>query len=250
MNLEKLNSFDIFGQKALNIELLKSQGYNNISYLLHTKDDKFVLRVFKSNQSVNISRKFEFKVQKKAYKIGFAPKPIFLNSEFMVYEYLKGVHKTNLSKIDIKNLAKIIKKLHSIKLSSKPYNLKQDFLDYEKKLTNKDSIDILNRSKKALKKLKKYKKELVLSHFDLNPKNILFTQKNKIKIIDWEYSGTNDRFFDLSAICIEFKLSKKEERLFLKNYFSKVKKSYFKKLKLYKTLYKNICTLWFNTTNI
>ena len=164
----------------------------------------------------------------------------------MIYEYLKGIHKDVLEKKDIKNLAKIVKKLHKIELKTKSYNFEKDFKYYENILKDDKNLSIINKSKTIFKKLKKYEKDLVLSHFDLNPKNIIF-KKDKIFIIDWEYAGTNDRFFDLATICVEFNFNKKMQKLFLNSYFKKSKKYYFSKLKLYKKLYKNICLLWFSS---
>ena len=229
-----------------NLKLLKYQGFNNISYQIKAKEKKYVLRLFKSKKSVNISRKFEYQAQKKAYKKGFAAKPIFYSKEFMIYEYLKGIHKDVLEKKDIKNLAKIVKKLHKIELKTKSYNFEKDFKYYENILKDDKNLSIINKSKTIFKKLKKYEKDLVLSHFDLNPKNIIF-KKDKIFIIDLEYAGTNDRFFDLATICVEFNFNKKMQKLFLNSYFKKSKKYYFLKLKLYKKLYKNICLLWFSS---
>ena len=89
LNIESLKTYNIFNEELLSLDLLKNQGFNNISYLLKTTTNNYVIRVFKSNDSVNISREFEYKIQKKAYKIGIASKPIFLNEEFMIYEYKK-----------------------------------------------------------------------------------------------------------------------------------------------------------------
>ncbi|RBQ30399.1 choline kinase [Arcobacter sp. FW59] len=252
MNIKDVKKLNIFYNSNISIKLLKSQGFNNISYLITSKTKKYVLRVFKSNKSVNISRKFEYKIQKIANKLNISPKPIFFNKNFMIYEYLEGVHKDNLSKNDLKNLALTIKKLHSIKVKTKPYNLKKDFKKYKNLFEDKKNILTLNKLNNSLKKLKKHKNHFVLSHFDLNPKNILFSE-NSIKIIDWEYAGTTDSFFDLASICIEFKLSKKEERFLLKNYFKPINLSknrlikYNKKLKIFKNIYKSLCFLWFSS---
>jgi thiamine kinase-like enzyme len=248
LNLKLFKTYNIFKKELLSLEVLETQGFNNISYLLKTSDKSYIVRVFKSDESVNISREFEFKTQKKAYNLNVAPKPIFLNSEFMVYEYLKGIHKLELKKSDIKTLAKQIKKLHKIKSKAKTYDLKNDFLNYKKVLKDKKSKELIKQSEKSLKKLKNFKKELVLTHHDLNPKNIIF-KKNKIKIIDWEYSGTNDRFFDLAAVCIEFKLNKKEEKLFLENYLEEININHYSKLKHFKILYTNLYALWFEKLN-
>lgn len=244
MNLEQIKNYNIFKEELLSLELLKNQGFNNISYLLKTTNKSYVVRVFKSNESVNISREFEYKIQKKAHKIAIASKPIFLNDKFMIYEYQKGIHKTKLSKIELKNLVLKIKKFHNFKIKDKPYDLKLDLKNYSEKLTTKKSSKLINKCFKSIKIIEKHKYEAVLTHHDLNPKNIIFS-KNSIKIIDWEYAGVNDKFFDLASLCIEFKLNKKEEKIVLNSYF-KTKKSYHKiKLKHYKIIYDSFCKLWF-----
>ena len=244
MNLEQLKNYNIFKEELLSLELLKNQGFNNISYLLKTTNKSYVIRVFKSNKSVNISRLFEYQIQKKAYKNNIASKPVFLNENFMVYEYEKGIHKTKLSKIELKKLIKKIKTFHNFKIKEKPYDLKLDLENYSQKLTTKISKKLIDKCFRSIKILEKQKYEPVLTHHDLNPKNIIFS-RNSIKIIDWEYAGVNDRFFDLASLCIEFKLNKNEEKIVLNSYF-KTKKSYHKiKLKHYKIIYDSFCKLWF-----
>ena len=68
MNLEQLKNYNIFKVELISLELLKNQGFNNINYLLKTSKKSYIIRVFKSNDSVNISRQFEYEIQKKAYK--------------------------------------------------------------------------------------------------------------------------------------------------------------------------------------
>lgn len=248
MNIEQLRNLNIFKEELKSLELLKTQGFNNISYLLKTTKKSYVIRVFKSNQSVNISREFEYKIQKKAHKKDITSKPIFFNKDFMIYEFIEGFHKTKLQSIDIKNLVFQIKKLHKIKVKTKIYNLKNDLENYKKILEDFQSKKLIKESIKSLNFLKKYKKDLVLNHHDLNPKNIIFKNQN-IKIIDWEYSGLNDRFFDLASICIEFSLNKKQEELFLKYYLKNYSSIHKKKLEFFKIIYTNICKLWFNNLN-
>ncbi len=244
MQIEDLEKYHIFEDELLSLELLKNQGFNNISYLLKTSKKEYILRVFKSNESVNISRFFEYETLKKLYKINITSKPIFLDEKFMIYEFIKGVHKTKVSTVEIVKITKQIKKFHKIKPKLKPYEIKNDFKNYNLSLKDIKSKKIIQESFRNLNFLKRFKKELVLVHHDLNPKNILFFN-NSIKIIDWEYAGINDRFFDLASFCIEFKLNKNQEKVLLKNYFSKHSKRDEEKLKIFKILYKNICDLWF-----
>lgn len=244
MNIEQLKNFNIFKDEIKSLELLKNQGFNNISYFLKTSTKTYILRVFKSKQSINISREFEYKIQKEAYKKGISSKVLFFSENFMIYEFIEGLHKSKLQTVDIKNLALKLKKIHKIKAKTKIYNLKNDLIKYEKILKDSQSKKLIKESNKSLISLKTYKKDLVLNHHDLNPKNIIF-KNNSIKIIDWEYSGTNDRFFDLACVCVEFSLNKNEEKILLNTYLRNYKKYHKTKLNHFKIIYKNLCDLWF-----
>ena len=249
MQIQILKQLDFFkNQKLLSLDLLPNQGYCNINYKLHTTQSDYLVRKFKSNDTVNISRSFEFRTQKQVSMKNIAPTPFLLNKKnsFMITEFTKGIHKSKLHNLELIKLVKTVKKFHSIKVNTKEYNLKKDFNYYSQLLQDKNSQYIINQSFKELAKLKQFKKELVLTHHDLNPKNIIFTT-NSIKIIDWEYAGANDLFFDLASLCCEFKLSKKEEILLLKTYFQKSRVNDIDKLNSYKIIYQNLCLLWFKS---
>lgn len=251
MNLAKLRKYKLFkNEELLSLELLKNQGFCNINYLLKSSKNSYVVRKFKDDSSVNISRKHEFKIQKKVSKKGLASKPLLLDEEnqLMICHYLKGHHKDRLKNKEIKLLAKSIKKLHKIKSSEKEYDFKKDLKHYKETLKGKRAKESIAICKKELSKLKKYKKELVTTHHDLNPKNILF-YKDSIKFIDWEYVGVNDKFFDLASVCFEFEFSKKDERVFLKSYLKRVRKRDMDKLHSYILIYKHFCKLWFMALN-
>jgi thiamine kinase-like enzyme len=60
--------------------------------------------------------------------------------------------------------------------------------------------------------------DMVSSHNDLNPNNILCDGK-KLWIIDWETAFLNDRFVDLAIVADFFSVTEREERPFLEAYF-------------------------------
>lgn len=249
MTITTLKSLDFFkNTNLLRLELLKNQGYCNTNYKLSTLNNEYLIRVFKNTQSVNISRKFEFQIQYKASLKKIAPKPFVLDLDhaFMVTEFIKGSHKDKLKHRELIKLTKTIQKYHSFKIDEKEYDIKKDFIFYKKTLRDKDSKKIIRESFRELLKLKKFNKELVLTHHDLNAKNILFHQ-HKITIIDWEYAGINDLFFDLASLCYEFNLSQKEQKLVLKTYFKKLTSKKIAKLNSYMIIYKNLCILWFKS---
>jgi len=247
MTLQQLKQFKIFkNEKLQSLDLLENQGFCNINYLLKSSKNKYLVREFKSDETVNISRDFEYAIQKKAFKKDIAAQPLLLDKkkQFMICDFLKGSHKEKINKKEIKLLAKNIKKLHKIKSNEKEYELKRDLKDYKKNLKNSKAKVSISICKKELKKLKKYKKELVTTHHDLNPKNILF-HKNTIKFIDWEYVGVNDKFFDLATVCYEFTLNTKEEKILLKAYQKSVHKKDIQKLHSHMLIYEHLCKLWF-----
>ncbi|WP_164968116.1 choline/ethanolamine kinase family protein [Arcobacter sp. CECT 8986] len=248
LNKSKIKTISFFENKdILKIKKLKIQGLCNTNYKITTKNKSYILRVFKSNKSVNISREFEYQVQKKAFLKNISPKAYFfdIKNGFLISKYIKGKHKDTLSKKDLKALIKSIKKIHNLNMNSKVYDFYKDLDYYSNKLKDEKSKKALKKLRKELLKLSTLKKELALCHHDLNTKNIIFSKKNRIKIIDWEYAGVNDIFFDLATICVEYNLSKKKERLLLKYYFNKNTQSKYQKLLSYKKVYKLLCFLWF-----
>jgi thiamine kinase-like enzyme len=217
-------------KKILNVKRFKEQGFNNIHFKVKTPNQNYMLREFKLQ---GVDRELEFKVQRMAYQLKLAPKGYFLDApnHIMLSAYVKGKHLFDLKKKALKSLAKMLRKLHTLSIEAKPYDLESAIKVKTKKVKN------------AFQTLEKEPKEWVLCHHDLNPKNIIFAKK-KIQLIDWEFAGMNDRYFDLASVCVEYKLSQKQQRVFLKNYLGKEKPNA-KKLKAYKVLYKALCKEWF-----
>lgn len=60
--------------------------------------------------------------------------------------------------------------------------------------------------------------ELVPCHNDTLAENFLYDGKI-MHIVDWEYSGMGDKFFDISCVFVENRLSKAHEKMYLKQYF-------------------------------
>jgi len=230
--LSNLAHYVLFENDSIqSVTLLKTQGFCNENYLLQTTHKKYLLRKFKLENN----RKREFKVQRLAQKKNIAAKPLLLDEEngLMICEFVEGSHKEKLNKQDLTQLSILLKKLHKIKIRENPIDLKASFTSKSKEITN------------AFQTIQKYKIENVLCHHDLNPKNILFSHKT-MKFIDWEFATVNDRYFDLACICVEFKLSKKEEAYFLERYFGKREKVKQDKLNAYKSIYKTLCLQWFD----
>lgn len=225
-----LQRYELFRDKKIEeFSLLSNQGHCNLNYLLICENREYLIREFKLAND----RLSEFKIQKIASKQKIGAIPLLLDKQngVMISKFIQGIHKPKPNQQELKKLALLIKKLHTLKLRQKPNYLKQNFKFRDKKAL------------KAFVALKAFKKEPVVCHNDLHDKNILFSKS--IKLIDWEYAGVNDRYFDLASICVEFKLSRKNEEAFLRVYFGRAKRVNSKKLALYKVIYKELWRIWF-----
>ena len=207
--------------------LLVNQGYCNENYLLLTTQTKYIVRKLLRD---DIDREFEWEVQSKAFTKSITAEPLIFDKEheIMIFEFLEGSHKNVLDTNDVLNLAYVLHKLHTISVEAKPIELY---------IENK-TIEIKN----AFETIERYPKDHVLCHNDLNPKNIFIT--DEVKLIDWEYAGVNDRYFDLACVCVEFSLDDVMQRIFLDAYFSD--KYALEKLEAFKVIYVALCKEWFS----
>jgi len=214
-----LKTHPFFSDKPIDsCTLLENQGYCNVNYLVVADSVKYIVRKLLRD---DIDREFEWKVQNLAYAQGITAEPLVFDREngFMVFTFLEGEHKTELSSDELKHLAQTLQKLHNISINAKPIELQ----------TDTSTID-------------NYAKEYVLCHNDLNPQNIFFS--DELKFIDWEYAGVNDKYFDLACVCVEFGLDGEMVEVFLEAYFEDRDFS-LEKLEAYKVIYRALCEEWF-----
>ena len=226
-----LSKYALFAEETIReFTLLEDQGYCNQNYVIHSEEKKYILRKF---IRTDVDRKFEFKVQKLAFEKGVASEPLLLDEEnaLAVSAYLEGIHKDTLEKNDLHQFAEVLKKVHTLKIEKDPILL--ETLVEKKSKAVQDAFVILES----------FPSEYVLCHNDLNPRNIIFTEK--IQLIDWEDAAINDRYFDLASVCVEFKLDKENEAYFLRRYFTEEIEINDAKLKAYKIIYKALCMQWF-----
>ena len=229
--IKQLKQYTLFANRKIDsYKLLENQGYCNENYLIHSEGEKYILRKF---IRTDIDRKFEFQVQKLAFEKGISAEPLLLDEEndLIISTYLEGTHKDKLEKNDLNQFAEVLKKLHTSKIESEPIIL--ETLIEAKSKEVQDAFIIIDT----------FQSEDVLCHNDLNPQNILFAKT--IKLIDWEYAGVNDRYFDLASVCVEFDLNKEDEVHFLRSYFTMEYEINHEKLKAYKVIYKALCSQWF-----
>tara|TARA_B100000927_G_scaffold65149_1_gene51351 strand:+ start:660 stop:1391 length:732 start_codon:yes stop_codon:yes gene_type:complete len=202
LNLEKIS-----------FEKLQTGKVNN-SFLINNDEDnrKYILRINSpKSKKFNIIRKNEIIILNAIKEIKIAPKIIFSDPQFrfLITEYIDGYvcSKNNFSLNDRAILKKIIEKYQKIKVKLPKFNYLKHVKKYQKIIGRTSKID--NKLKSRLEKFYPYLENFqnqnwspVLCHHDLNPTNIIKTDKG-MKIIDWEFAGYGHSNYDF--YCIGFK---------------------------------------------
>ncbi len=86
--------------------------------------------------------------------------------------------------------------------------------------------------------------ELVACHNDPAPENLIDTGE-RVYILDWEFGGNNDPFWDLADLAVETNFTEEQDRLLLETYLGREPKlSEYGRMVLQKSMVFLLWTLW------
>lgn len=230
-----INSFlEIIGDKYQvkgNIE--KLGGMNNNNYKIYTGIKDFVFRLPGKGAQETVNRDSELFNTKVADEIGIDCKTIYFDNEsgIKITEYIEDAETLNITTArredNMKLMADALNILHDSK--RKFYRDFTPFIEIEeyKNKIIREEKSLLNKYKKLdttiafLKdEIGKIDIECVPCHLDAWPENFV-KGKDKIYLIDWEYSCNYDRLWDVVSIGLECEYSRDEEELFYNKYFKR-----------------------------
>lgn len=188
-------------ENILKIKQIHS-GFTNVSFLFKTDDKKkYQVRLGGANDIVN--RKNEFNILKAINDINY----IFIDKDGnAIKKWINGINpKFFFNKKKLLNLLILeIMKLH--KTNIKDFEIiNHDYLSFFDKTIFFDQFD----KDMYLKLINKYKNlDLVLSHNDINPKNMIYDYKSrKIILIDYEWGRINNKYWDVANFFRETNLN-------------------------------------------
>lgn len=210
-------------------------GFNNQSYKIVSSDGCFFFKIYKRLSKEEISKELlvidylsenNFPVSK-IIKNNSGDHITLINGESAVlFNYLEGDIKENLSKDELLDLGKVIAKMH-ILLKKSPFlsrfiRINEDYnsLDwYEKNVQSLEKIKE-QESKTLIKEYNEIKKKrpknmdlnklpLELLHFDLRDENVLFKNNKVSGITDFECLMYDNRIYDIIGLILGFCLKDK-----------------------------------------
>ena len=215
-------------------------GSTNESYLCTVRGEKYVLRLGTKQAGIlSINRHAEEAALKLVSKLQCGANLIYYDLETgnMVTEYIRGREMTGE---DLQNppyfcrMIQVLKTVHAQKMSDQ-----FDFYaDIERRLNyiKEHNIPLHAQFNLAYEKYQQYKNRnninpvlhYGLCHGDPFPNNFILSDSGKVFLIDYEFAGMSDIFFDLACIAPSLALENQKELLRL--YFGKYSPSLLEKL--------------------
>ena len=191
------------------------KGLTNISFIFECYGgDKYVFRVPGEDTDKIINRREEAEIYRMLNGKGITDELIHIDPEtgVKVTRYWENSRSCDYAKrSDIVRCLEVIKTLHSLGLKvDHEYDIFEFSQLYEDNIAGGVSMfEDHAQTKENIYSLRAFLKAVdephVLSHIDANPDNFLFTPDasgcETIHLIDWEYSGMADPYYDVAYFC-------------------------------------------------
>lgn len=220
-----------------------SYGITNKNYIVKTQNKTYFCRIPKDMTTIN-NKQNELEAINLLKNEEYFLEIVYYDKNMLITEF-KPNSKTFISNKNLSSIleiAKILKKLHNKNIKTESlFNPIETLEQYRYKIYQYPKDKNLAQFDFLIEKFEKYYKPDRLCHNDLVEGNFLFAD-NKIYLIDFEYSGLNDYYFDIASFISENDLNYQEIVTFLKAYFDK-ENCDFKKLDVF---LKFSDLLWFN----
>jgi len=236
--------------KELNMqfELLSEirDGETSKTYLGKFENKKAIFKLFNlKNLNMKTNRYLDLTITNQLIENNLFPKIFFLSTQhdLLIYEYISSNKRLSLTSKFIKQLGIKLRKAHSIKLPNKYISFKSQLNNYEQILFDHPKKNIVKKAIKLFKDIPEDKRDLVFSHNDLNPTNILLN-KEDVYFIDWEYASINSRYYDLSKIINSYNLNNLDINKFFFYYGLDTNDNTFKIINYWNLLDKYLELIW------
>jgi len=223
-------------------------GITNKNYKITVDGQAYVLRMGgNETKYLGIDRKNEYECSLLASQIGIAPEPTaFLEPEgYIVARFIsgKGIPAEEIgTEENIKRVLESMKAYHALEYfpgSFSPFRVAEEYAktasSFNVKLPEKMEW-YLERSSEIEKAM--YGRELLQRrpcHNDLLNLNFIDDGK-RIRILDWEYAGMGDIFFDLGNFAVQHEFNDEQDEILLRAYFGHPTDSHRAHLKLMKIM--------------
>lgn len=228
-------------------------GLTNACFRLQTRKGTFFLRIPGEGSEEHLSRHDEAFNVRVAQQLGFNIEIYFFNPKTGLYvgEFLSNAAPLTpdilSQKQTMHDVAAVFKTLHAspvlfrndISIFTRLNNLLKKVDGYHYTLLH-DRKTLMKRIQLLERICQQDVSPMVACHNDPTYLNFLY-HNNRLKLLDWEYSGNNKAMFDLANFALTSKLSKDSQQYLLQAYYGK---SPTKQLWQVFSAYKQLTNLW------
>ncbi|MCX6046362.1 MAG: choline kinase family protein, partial [Chloroflexi bacterium] len=223
--------------RKLTAEVLTG-GITNQNYKVTVDNEVFAVRICAPNVGIHgINRQVEYQCAKAAAQIGIAPEVVaFLEdlpsgNEVLITRFIDAQPLTSLDSHDpvrLNQIVTILQRYHSLSNFGGQFDVFRIFENclvfaFAKQAPLPPSIDEVQA---AMKRIERALQRLALPptpcHNDLLPNNFLLDKTERLWLIDWEYAGWGDPFFDLGNLAVNHEFDNAQDEALLTAYFGGV----------------------------
>ena len=224
-------------------------GITNLNYKVEADGKSYVLRIIGADtDKLGIKRDVEHASNKAAGLLGIAPEVVyFIEPEgYLLTRFVNGKHIPPGELTKPNNIIRVVRKVRLF--HKRAPELKGEFNVFRR-------VEMLTKISKSnnckfpfdfdwiMQKMKEVEKALLKDpyiptpcHDDLLNLNWMDEdvpgEIGELRLLDWEYAGMGDIFFDLANFCHHHRLNDDQVRLLLQEYFGEVTPKNFARLKL------------------
>ena len=221
-------------------------GITNSNFRIDVGAEAFVLRIAGADtELLGINREREYSANLTAGKLGIAPEVYyFIRPEgYLVTRFIPGrpiLPEELCQPENLRRVMELVRKIHCMPEIPGRFDVFRIISEYSEIARRcqvpfpSDFNSLLERMQTAEAALKLQPPTLRPCHNDLLNANFLFT--DRLYILDWEYAGMGDIFFDLANFSDHHKLSDKQDRWLLECYFGSCSTNQWAHLKIMKIM--------------
>jgi thiamine kinase-like enzyme len=207
-----------------------SGGITNHNYLCRVENKKYVLRIPGAGTDTFINREHELSSSIAAAEAGVSPEILCVvkPENAVVIPFIEGevLHPDTVT-ADNENIVKIVSTVRQVHEKA-VFQAETNVFDMTRKYIRMardvdaffpDDFDwMLSISEKIEKAMDRNVPESAACHNDLLSENFIIDPNGKLWLLDWEYGGMNDPYFDLGDFAVEHPLSAEQQELVIKTY--------------------------------
>lgn len=205
-------------------------GITNKNYKIDADGECYVLRLGgNETQFLGIDRKNEYECSALAWKVGIAPEPVaFLEPEgYILARFIpgQGLSAEEIgSEENIRRVVESMKGYHALGFfpgSFSPFRVAEEYAKTARQfnVSLPEKINwFLEKSREIERAMYREPLELRPCHNDLLNGNFI-DDGTRVRILDWEYAGMGDIFFDLGNFAVQHDFNDEQDEILVKVYF-------------------------------